>query len=420
MKNEGISDRISRITDGVNHMAIIVQKYGGSSVANPEKIKKVAEKIVDTYKNGNKVVAVVSAMGKTTDNLIHLAKQIANIPPAREMDLLLSTGEIISVALVCMAIESLGYQAEGLPGFLAGIKTDSNHTKARIRTIDIRRIIKELKNGKIVVVAGFQGISPEESITTLGRGGSDLTAIAIAGAIKAERCEIYTDVPGVFTADPNIVPEARIIPIISYKEMLEMASAGAKVMQSRAVEFAQKYHIPFVVKSTFADNGGTMVTEVDLKEGAVVSSVTLDEKQSKITFFRVPDKPGVAAKIFGALGKENINVDVIVQNVSIQGYTDLSFTVNSTECERAFEISKNIGKDLGCENITSDSDIAKITIIGLGMMNHPGVAARMFKALADAGINIEMISTSEIKISCIVKKKDGQKALKVVHKEFIE
>lgn len=401
-------------------MAIIVQKYGGSSVADPEKIKRVALRVVNTYKNGNKLVVVVSAMGKTTDNLIELARQIHVSPPTREMDLLLSTGEIASAALLCMAIENLGYEAEGLPGFLAGIRTDSTHTKARIRTIDARRILEELKNGKIVVVAGFQGISPEENITTLGRGGSDLTAIAIAGAIKAEKCEIYTDVPGVFTADPNIVPEARIIPVISYREMLEMASAGAKVMQSRAVEFAQKYHIPFIVKSTFTDNGGTMVTEVDFKEGAVVSSVTLDEKQSKITFFHIPDKPGVAARIFGALGKENINVDIIVQNVSTEGYTDLSFTVNSVELDKAFKIAKDIGNELNCKGVISDSDIAKITVIGLGMMNHPGVAARMFKALADAGINIEMISTSEIKISCVIKKEGGQKALKAVHKEFID
>ncbi|HOL49123.1 MAG TPA: aspartate kinase [bacterium] len=401
-------------------MSIIVQKYGGSSVADTEKIKKVAEKVVNTYRKGNKVVVVVSAMGKSTDNLISLAKQIHDSPPTREMDLLLSTGEIVSVALLCMAIEQLGYEAEGLPGFLAGIRTDSTHTKARICTVDTRRILEELKKGKIVVVAGFQGISAEENITTLGRGGSDLTAIAIAGALKANMCEIYTDVPGVFTTDPNVVPEARVIPVISYQEMLEMASTGAKVMQSRAVEFAQKYHIPFVVKSTFTDSGGTMVTEVDFKEGAVVSSVTLDEKQAKITFFNVPDKPGVAARIFGALGEASINVDVIVQNVSTSGYTDLSFTVSTSDLEKTFEIAKTIGAELGCKSVTSDSDIAKITVIGLGMMNHPGVAARMFKALAKSKINIEMISTSEIKISCIIRKQDGQKALKVVHQEFIK
>ncbi len=401
-------------------MAIIVQKYGGSSVADIEKIKRVAEKVVRTYRQGNKVVVVVSAMGKTTDNLIALARQIHSDPPTKEMDLLLSTGEMVSVALLCMAIENLGVEAEGLPGFLAGIKTDNSYTKARIRTIDTRRIIEELKTNKIVVVAGFQGISPEENITTLGRGGSDLTAIAIAGAIKADICEIYTDVPGVFTADPNLIPEAKIIPVISYREMLEMASAGAKVMQSRAVEFAQKYHIPFVVKSTFEENGGTMVTEVDFKEGAVVSSVTLDEKQAKITFFNVPDRPGVAAKIFGSLGDAKEDVDVIVQNVSTKGYTDLSFTVNISDLQKAFDIAKKLGEELGCREVTSDSNIAKITVIGLGMMNHPGVAARMFKALADAGINIEMISTSEIKISCIIRKEEGQKALKAVHKEFIK
>lgn len=401
-------------------MAIIVQKYGGSSVADTEKIKRVAEKVVNTHKKGNKVVVVVSAMGKTTDNLISLAKQVHPSPPTREMDLLLSTGELISVALLCMAIEKLGCEAEGLPGFLAGIRTDDVHTKARIKTVDTRRIIDELKKGKIVVVAGFQGLSPQENITTLGRGGSDLTAIAIAGAIKAEICEIYTDVPGVFTTDPNLVPEAKVIPVISYKEMLEMASAGAKVMQSRAVEFAQKYHIPFMVKSTFQENGGTMVTEVDFKEGAVVSSVTLDDKQAKITFFNVPDKPGIAAKIFGALGEANINVDIIVQNVSTSGHTDLSFTVNITDLEKAYEISKKLGEDLKCKSVTSDDDIAKITVIGLGMMNHPGVAARMFRALASAGVNIEMISTSEIKISCIIRKEDGHKALKAVHQEFIK
>ncbi|HPP67268.1 MAG TPA: aspartate kinase [bacterium] len=401
-------------------MATIVQKYGGSSVADPEKIKKVANRIVNTHKQGNRIVVVVSAMGKTTDNLINLAKQVNPFPPAQQMDLLLFTGEIVSVALLCMAIENLGYRAEGLPGFLAGIKTDASHTKARIQGINSKRIIEELNHEKIVVVAGFQGISQKNSITTLGRGGSDLTAIAIAGAIKAERCEIYTDVAGIFTADPNIVPEAKVIPIISYKEMLEISSAGAKVMQSRAVEFAQKYHIPFVVKSTFNENGGTMVTEVNFKEGAVVSSVTLDENQAKITFFHVPDKPGIAAQIFGSLGKANINVDVIVQNVSVEGYTDLSFTVNVSELDTAFKIAKEIAKDLNCKDVIFDKDVAKITVVGLGMMNHPGVAARMFKALATANINIEMISTSEIKISCIIRKQDGKKGLKAVHKEFLE
>ncbi len=401
-------------------MALIVQKYGGSSLATIDKIKLVAEKIVAEKRAGNKIVVVVSAMGKTTDNLISMAMEITPSPPEKEMDILLSTGEMVSVALLCISIESCGESAEGLPGYFAGIKTDSSHTKARIQMIEPSRILKELENDNIVIIAGFQGLSPENAITTLGRGGSDLTAIAIAAAVKADRCDIYTDVDGVFTADPNIVPEAKHIPEISYDEMLEMASTGAKVMLSRAVEFAKRYNVPFSVKSTFGKGEGTMVKELSLREGADVSAVSLDEKQAKITIFRVPDRPGVSSKIFMALGKENINVDVIVQNVSKDNFADISFTVNITEVEKALKISEAIGKELGAENVLCDRDIAKISIIGLGMMNHPGVAGRMFQALAKVGTNIEMISTSEIKISCVIKRVDGQKALKAVHKEFIE
>ncbi|MCL5674196.1 MAG: aspartate kinase [Candidatus Omnitrophica bacterium] len=398
----------------------IVQKYGGSSVGDIEKIKIVADKAVKQKKAGNEVVIVVSAMGKTTDSLFSLAKQINTAPPTRELDLLLSTGEIVSVALLCMAIENLGYKAIGLPGFLAGIYTDTVHTKAKIKKIDPKKILEEIANDKIVVIAGFQGISAEDNITTLGRGGSDLTAIAIAGAIGADRCEIYTDVEGVFTTDPRIVPDAKTIPLISYEEMLEMASTGAKVMQARAVEIARKYKIPFIVKSTFSERGGTMVKEMKLEEGAIVTSVTLDENQAKITFFHVPDKPGIAAQIFGELGKEHINIDIIVQNVSKENYTDLSFTVASSDMERAIKISKKEGKKLGATNIICDDNIAKITIIGLGMANHPGVAARMFKSLAQENVNIEMISTSEIKISCVIKKNQGKKALKAIHDEFFK
>jgi len=402
-------------------MDIIVQKYGGSSLSDTEKIKFVARRVVETKKKGHKVVVVVSAMGKTTDNLINLAKKINPIPPERELDLLLSTGEMVSVALVCMAIENLGYQAEGFPGYFAGIKTDNFHTKARIQKIDPGKIMQELDKDKVVVVAGFQGISSENAITTLGRGGSDLTAIAISAAIKAKLCEIYTDVEGVFTTDPNRVKGAKLIKEISYDELLEMASTGAKVMQSRAVEFAKKYKVPFVVKPTFNKKGeGTMVKEMEVKEGVDVSSVSINENQAKITIFRIPDKPGVAAEIFTALGKENINVDMIVQNVSKKHYADVSFTININELDKAFEISKKIGEKLGAENVEKDTDICKISIIGVGMMNHPGVAGRMFSALAKAGVNIEMISTSEIKISCIVRKENGEKALKQVHKEFIE
>jgi aspartate kinase len=401
-------------------MALVVQKYGGSSVADIEKIKFVAKKVVETKRKGNKVVVVVSAMGKTTDNLISLAKNIMENPPEKELDLLLSTGEIVSVSLLCMAIESYGEQAEGFPGYFAGIKTDTLHTKARIQKIEPSKILDELNKDKIVVVAGFQGISSENSITTLGRGGSDLTAIAISGAIKADICEIYTDVDGVYTSDPNRVENAKLIPVISYDELLEMASAGAKVMQSRAVEFAKKYKIPFVVKSTFKDGEGTMVKEIELKEGAVVSSVSIDENQAKISIFKVPDKPGIAGKIFSALGQAGINVDVIVQNVGRDNFADISFTVNINDMNKAKEIVEKIGKEIGAEKVITDSDICKVSIIGIGMMNQPGVAGKMFNCLAKSGINIEMISTSEIKISCVIRKKDGQKALIQLHKEFIE
>jgi len=400
-------------------MALIVQKYGGSSVATTEKIKLVAEKIVNTKRKGNDVVVVVSAMGKTTDNLISLAKEITSNPPEKELDILLSTGEMVSVALLCMAIEQLGEQAEGFPGYFAGIKTDSLHTKARIKKIEPKKIFEEIKKNKIVVVAGFQGISPESTITTLGRGGSDLTAIALAAALKSDICEIYTDVEGVFTADPNKIKSAKLISKISYDEMLEMASTGAKVMQSRAVEFAKKYNVPFVVKSTFKEGEGTMVKEIEVKEGAVVSAVSLDEKQAKITVFRVPDRPGIAAKIFGELGKQNINVDMIVQNIGRDNFADISFTVGIEELNKTIEITKKVAKELNAEDVISDPDIAKLSIIGIGMMNQPGVAGRMFKTLAEGGINIEMISTSEIKISCVIKKKDGEKGLKALHKEFI-
>ena len=399
---------------------LIVQKYGGSSLATTEKIRFVAEKIVERKQAGNQLIVIVSAMGKTTDSLINLAKEIHSSPPDREMDLLLSTGELVSVALLCMAVENLGESAEGMTGYFAGIQTDNFHTKACIQQIEPSRVIKELNNGNIVIIAGFQGISSENTITTLGRGGSDLTAIAIASAVKAHLCETYTDVEGIFTADPKIVPEAKLIPEISYNELLEMASTGAKVMQSRAVEFAKRYDVPFAVKSTFGKEGGTMVKEISLKEGADVSSVSLDEKQAKITILKVPDTPGIAAKIFSALGKENINVDVIVQNISKENFTDISFTVNIVEVEKTMKIAKAITKELNAAEVIHDTEIAKVSIIGIGMMNHPGVAGRMFETLAKENINIKMISTSEIKISCVVSKSDGTKALKSLHKEFIQ
>ncbi|MCM8768894.1 MAG: aspartate kinase [Candidatus Omnitrophica bacterium] len=401
-------------------MALIVQKFGGSSLSTVEKIKAVAKRVVTVKRQGHQVIVVVSAMGKTTDELIALAKQVHHQPPGRELDLLLSTGEMVSVALVSMAIEELSEEAEGFPGYFAGIRTDTLHTKARIKRIEPIRIQKELEKGKIVVVAGFQGLSPEDAITTLGRGGSDLTAIALAAILQADRCEIFTDVPGVFTADPNRVPQAKLIPLLSYEEMLEMASTGAKVMQSRAVEFAKKYRVPFTVRATFQEGEGTMVKELDVQEGAVVSSVSLDDKQAKISVFRVPDQPGVAARLFQALGAENINVDMIVQNVGQDNRADISFTVNLIDLEKSLQIAREIATGLGAERVTADEDIAKISIIGIGMMNHPGVAGRMFHALASAGINIEMISTSEIKISCVVRRKQADRAIQAVHREFIE
>jgi len=401
-------------------MSLIVQKYGGSSLSTPENINYVARKIVEYKRKGNKLVVVVSAMGKTTDNLIEMAKKVHRCPPEEEMDILLSTGEMVSVAMLCMAIENLGEKAEGFPGYFAGIKTDNSHTKALIQTIEPSRILKQLEEDSIVVIAGFQGISPENTITTLGRGGSDLTAVAITAAIKADICEIYTDVDGIYTADPHLLPNAKLIPQLSYEELLEMASAGAKVMFPRAVEFAKKYNVPFVVKSTFAEQGeGTMVKEILLKEGADVSAVVLDEKQAKITIFKVPDRPGVSSTIFNAIGNANINVDIIVQNVSTARYADISFTVPIADAEKAYNIIKEVGNQLKAEKVQCDTDIAKLTTIGVGMMNHPGVAGRMFRALAQADINIEMISTSETKISCVIKKADGQKGLQAVHKEFI-
>jgi len=402
-------------------MALIVQKYGGSSLKTVENIQYVAQKIIDCKKKGNKVVVVVSAMGKTTDNLINMAKQIHNSPPNKEMDILLSTGEMVSVAMLCIAIENYGEEAEGFPGYCAGIMTDNSHTNARIETIRPLKILEELSKDKIVVVAGFQGISKENAITTLGRGGSDLTAIAVSAALKADLCEIYTDVEGIYTADPNLLPKAKLIPLLCYEELLEMASAGAKVMFSRAVEFAQKYNVPFVVKSTFSKTGeGTMVKEILLNEGVAVSAAALDEKQAKLTIYKVPDRPGISSKIFSALGNANINVDIIVQNVSKEKKSDISFTVNISDAEKANKIIEDVSKEIGAERTECDTDIAKLTIIGIGMMNHAGIAGRMFRALELADINIEMISTSETKISCVIKKDAGKKGLQAVHKEFIE
>jgi aspartate kinase len=399
---------------------LIVQKYGGTSVGNIERIKAVAERVVASVKAGNRIVVVVSAMSGETDKLIGLAKQISAKPSERDMDVLLSSGERITTALTSMAISSFGQKAIALTGRQAGIITDSVHTKAKIERICPEKLLKSLDNGYCVVLAGFQGMTESGDVTTLGRGGSDLSAVAIAVAINADLCEIYTDVDGVYTTDPNIVPAARKLDKISFEEMLELASLGAKVLQTRSVEFACKYNLPIVVRSSFNNNPGTLVTKEDTDmEKVVVSGVAYDKNQAKLTIMNVPDKPGIAARIFTAVAGANIVVDVIVQNVSIDGSSaDISFTVPKTETARAMEISERLAKDLGAKGVVVRDDLAKISIVGVGMRTHSGVAAEMFDTLAQHGVNIMAISTSEIKISCLIEAKYTELAVRVLHEHF--
>jgi aspartate kinase len=400
---------------------LIVQKYGGTSVANVERIKAVAERAVKAAKNGYKVVVVVSAMAGETDKLIKLANQISPNPSEREMDLLLSSGERVTSALTAMAIEALGHKAMAFTGRQMGIITDTVHTKARIEKITGERAKKVLDEGYIVVVAGFQGVTEgNDDVTTLGRGGSDLSAVAIASALAADRCEIYTDVDGVYTTDPNIVPEARKLDRISYEEMLELASLGAKVLQTRSVEFAMKYEVPVVVKSSFNDNPGTLVIKEDkAMEEVVVSGVAHDKNQAKVTVMGVPDKPGIAAKLFKDIAAASIVVDMIVQNVSSDGKSaDISFTVPKTDSRKAAKLTEEIAKELGAKGVVLKEDISKISIVGVGMRTHSGVAAEMFETLAKHGINIMMISTSEVKVSCIIDAKYTELAVRVLHDAF--
>ncbi|MBI5117202.1 aspartate kinase [Candidatus Poribacteria bacterium] len=400
-------------------MALIVQKFGGTSVANAERIKNVAGRVARTRSEGNNLIVVVSAMGEMTDELVDLAHQITDAPDEREYDMLLSTGEQISVALLAMALHTLGQEAISFTGAQVGIRTDGWHTKARIVSIETERIQKELNAGRIAIVCGFQGVDSEFNITTLGRGGSDTSAVALAAAFSADLCEIYTDVDGVYTADPRIVPEARKLPMISYDELLEMASLGAQVMQPRAVEFGKKYGVPMRIRSSFNDDPGTLVTkEVASMEKVVVSGVSLNEKEAKITLVGVPDKPGVAAQIFEKIGSANVVVDMIIQNVSENGLSDISFTVPRDDVKRAIGVCEKIRADLGAKQIRADEKVAKVSAVGVGMRGHSGVAAKMFKALADEGVNIEMISTSEIKISCVVGADRGRDALRAIHKAF--
>ncbi len=400
-------------------MALIVQKYGGTSVATIDKIKHVAKKIVEAKKEGNDLVVVVSAMAGETDRLIELAHKIVDKPHEREYDVLVSTGEQVSIALLSMAIQDLGFRAVSFLGFQIGIVTNDDFTKARILDINSEKIANELKGGSIIVIAGFQGIDKQSNVTTLGRGGSDTTAVAVAATLKADVCEIYTDVEGVYTTDPNICPNARKLERISYDEMLEMASLGAKVLHTRSVEFAKKNNVPIHVRSTFSRNTGTLVTKEDeIMERVVVSGITYNRKEGKITIVKVPDKPGIASKIFKPISEANINVDMILQNVSEDGFADVTFTVAETDCKKALSVIEGIAKEIGAADVQYDENIVKVSIIGVGMRSHAGVAAKMFTVLANEGINIMMISTSEIKISCVVDAKYAELAVRVLHDAF--
>ncbi|MCK4422566.1 MAG: aspartate kinase [Candidatus Omnitrophica bacterium] len=400
-------------------MGIIVQKFGGSSIANINRIKRVARRVVETKKQGHKVVVVVSALGDTTDNLVKLADKITKTPSEREMDMLMSTGEQVSVALLAMAIHKIGVEAISFTGSQVGIVTDGLHTKARIMQINTNRIDQQLKKNKVVIVAGFQGITLDQDITTLGRGGSDLTAVALAKVLKADMCEIYTDVDGVYTADPRMVAAAQKLDYISYEEMLELASLGAKVLQSRSVEFANKFNIPIHVRSSFNENKGTIISkEVKAMEDVLVSGVALNNDEAKITICSVPDRPGAAAIIFKKIADEDINVDMIIQNIGRQKKADISFTVLKEDLARAMKLSRQLSKEIGAGRVLKDENIAKLSVVGIGMRAHSGVAAKMFDCMAKAKINIQMISTSEIKISCVIDPKQAKKAVTQLHKDF--
>ena len=402
-------------------MPLIVQKYGGTSVGNIERIKNVAKKIKKAVDAGNKVVVVSSAMSGETDRLLGLTRELSSRPDPREQDMVVSTGEQVAIGLVAIALKELGIDAVSLTGWQVPIITDDVHTKARIKKIDTHRIRKHLDEGKVVIVAGFQGVTEGGDITTLGRGGSDTSAVALAAALKADVCEIYTDVPGVFTADPRIVENARKIPVISYEEMMEMASLGSKVMQIRSVEFGAKYGVKIHVRSSFNDEEGTWIVEENEEmEKMIVRGISHELKESRITVVRVPDKPGVAAKLFKALGDRNIVVDMIVQNVSHKGFTDISFTVNKTDADIAEEIAKEVAQEIGAEEVERNDKIAKVSIVGLGMKTHAGTAAKMFEVLSREGINIYAISTSEIKISVLIDEKYAELAVRSLHEAFIE
>jgi len=394
-------------------------KFGGSSVADPERIKNVANRVMARRKAGDKVVVVVSAPGDMTDDLIQLAAGVTDDPDDREMDMLLATGEQVSIALLTMAIKHQGMDAVSLTGPQAGIYADLAHTRARITRIRPTKLLKELSKGRVVIVAGFQGLNSRQDIVTLGRGGSDLTAVALAAVLKADVCEIFTDVKGVYTTDPRVVPEARKLDQISYDEMLELAGAGAQVMQARSIEVGKKFNVPIRVRSSFTPDDGTLITgEVPSMEEVVVSGVAFDRNQAKVTMIDVPDRPGVAAKIFGALADQGVNVDMIIQSAPEKGMNDISFTVNRTDAKKALLILDRVKAQLKAREVRCDQNVAKVSIVGVGMRSHPGVAAKMFRTFAEGGINIDMISTSEIKVACIIREADGDKAVRIAHKAF--
>ncbi len=400
---------------------LIVQKYGGTSVGSLERIKAVADRVAKCVRSGSRVAVVVSAMSGETDRLIRLAAEIAKRPDEREMDLLLSSGERVSAALTALALQETGIKAMSFTGRQCGIITDKAHTRAKIEKITAERLRKTLERGEVAVVAGFQGISSEdEDVTTLGRGGSDLTAVALAAALKADLCEIYTDVEGVYTADPNIVPEARKLEKISYEEMLELASLGAKVLQTRSVEFAKKYDVPLVVKSSFNDMPGTYIVKEDAEmEKVLVSGVTYDKNQSKLTLLGVPDRPGIASRLFSEIAGAGLVVDMIVQNISADGKSaDISFTIPRTDSRRGVEITRELADGLVARGVDVKEEISKVSIVGVGMRTHSGVASKMFETLANHGINIMMISTSEIKVSCVIDSKYTELAVRALHEAF--
>lgn len=400
-------------------MALIVQKYGGTSVATAERIKAVAKRVARLHKAGDQVVVVVSAMGDTTDELIALAGQVTKQPPPREMDVLLSTGELVTSALLAMALKDAGYEAISLSGAQAGIKTDASFRKARISTVETKRVQRELERGCIVIVAGFQGITDDNEVTTLGRGGSDTSAVALAAALGAKMCERLTDTDGIYSADPRVVPDAKRLEEIGYDEMLELATYGNKVMQPRAIELAELYNIPIRVASSFNDNPGTLIHGgVSMEVRNKVRSVAYDLDVAKITVVGVPDKPGIAAAIFVPLANAGISVDTIVQNASINKITDLTFTVTRDQMQDALKVIKPVAKQIGARNIASDPKMGKVSIVGTGMQNSPGFAARMFATLSENGINIELITTSEIRITCIMEEAKVKEAVRALHHAF--